>query len=112
LAASPQVKSNGRPPRILDQIIEMMFPLTALCRFNFDPRLFAIESVHNSKYKSGSDRDSDSPSYKGGRCGGSNNKSCNRELVWRDARLAKKRDDAGFDRRMDIGWQVERSFLR
>jgi hypothetical protein len=36
LAASPQIKSDSRPPRILDQIIEMMFPLSALGHFDFD----------------------------------------------------------------------------
>jgi ribosomal protein L13 len=36
LAASPQMKSNGSPPRILDHVIEMMLPFAALGRFNFD----------------------------------------------------------------------------
>jgi len=36
LAASPQMKSDSRPPRIFDQIIEMVFPLAALGHFDFD----------------------------------------------------------------------------
>jgi hypothetical protein len=50
LAASPQMKSDSRPPRILDQIIEIMFPLTALGHFDFDAGLLSVQSIDDAKY--------------------------------------------------------------
>jgi len=50
LAASPQMKSDSRPPRILDPIIEMMFPLAALGHFDFDARLLSVQSIDDTEY--------------------------------------------------------------
>jgi hypothetical protein len=52
LAASPQMKGNGQPPRVFDQIIEMMFPFPTLSRFDFDARLLSIQSIDDTKYES------------------------------------------------------------
>jgi len=84
------MKGNHCPPRILDQIIEMMLPLAALCGFNFDARLFPIQSVDNTKNESSEDSEADAANRK--RCGGtaSDYEACNRNLVWRDSRFAKK----------------------
>jgi len=51
LAASPQIKSDSQPPRILDQIIEMMFPLATLGGFNFDARQLSIQSIDDTKHQ-------------------------------------------------------------
>jgi len=44
------MKSDSRPPRILDPIIEMMFPLAALGHFDFDARLLSVQSIDDTKY--------------------------------------------------------------
>ncbi|PYJ44867.1 MAG: hypothetical protein DME85_14245, partial [Verrucomicrobia bacterium] len=53
LTASPQMESDRRPPRVFDQIIEMMFPLPMLRCFDFDAGLLSIESIDDAKYESG-----------------------------------------------------------
>jgi len=50
LAASPQMESESRPPRILDQIIEMVFPFPALGHLDFDARLLSVQSIDDTKY--------------------------------------------------------------
>jgi hypothetical protein len=55
LAASPQLKGDSRPPRILDQVIEMMLPLATLGGFNLDARLLSIQSIDDAKNESGED---------------------------------------------------------
>jgi hypothetical protein len=49
LTASPQTKGNSQPPRVFDQIIELMFPFPTLSRFDFDARLLSVQSVDNAK---------------------------------------------------------------
>src|SRR5437667_5645183 len=90
LAASPQIKRDSRPPRILDQIIEMMFPLAALGRFNFDARLLAVQSIDNTKYKSSEDSQPHAANRKGDGRAASNHQARNRNLVWRDLCFTKK----------------------
>src|SRR5260370_29423378 len=102
LAASPQVKSDGAPPRILDQAIEMMFPLSALGHFDFDARLLSIESIDDAKYESSEDSKPDAANDESCRRAASDNETCNRNLVWRDSRFAKKRDDCRFDRCVNV----------
>jgi hypothetical protein len=43
------MKSDSRPPRVLDKIIEMMFPFPTLGRFDFDTRLLSIQSIDDTK---------------------------------------------------------------
>jgi len=62
LTASPQIKSDSRPPRILDQIIEMMFPFAELGRFDFDARLFSVQSIDDTKHESSDDSEPDAAS--------------------------------------------------
>src|SRR6266853_196465 len=105
------MKGNSQPPRDFDQIIEMMFPLSALGHFDFDPRLLPVESIDDAKYKRGDDSEPDTAKCECDGCAASNDEARNRNLVWRDSRFAKKRDDCGFDRRVDVSGQVQRSFL-
>ncbi|PYK52163.1 MAG: hypothetical protein DME51_01215, partial [Verrucomicrobia bacterium] len=65
LAASPQMKGDSRPPRILDQIIEMMFPFAALGCFNFYARLLPIQSIDDTKNESSEDSQADPANRKG-----------------------------------------------
>jgi len=90
LAASPQIKSDSRPPRILDQMIEMMFPFAALSRLNFDARLLPIQSIDDTKNESSEDAEPDAANCKGRGSAASDYEACNRNLVWRDSRFAKK----------------------
>jgi len=90
LAASPQIKSDNRPPRILDQIIEMMLPLSALGHFDFDARLLSIQSINDAKNESGEDSKPDAANCKGRGRAASDDETRNRNLVRRDSRFAKK----------------------
>jgi len=90
LVALPQMKSDSRPPRILDQVIEMMFPFAALGRFNFDARLLPIQAIDDTKNESTEDSETDLANCKGRGRAASDYEACNRNLVWRDSRLAKK----------------------
>jgi len=111
LAAPPQLKSDGSPPRVLNKIIEMMFPFAALRCFDFDARLLSIQPIDDAKYESSEDSKPDPANHEGRRRAASDNETCNRNLIWCDSRFAKKRDDSRFDRRMEISRQVERSVL-
>jgi|SRR6266436_3691406 len=90
LAASPQMKSDSRPPRIFDQIIEMVFPLAALGHFDFDARLFPVQSIDDTKYESSKDSEDDTAKRERGGRAASDDEPCSRNLVWRDSRFAKK----------------------
>src|SRR5213594_4425088 len=105
------MKRDNHPPRILDQIIEMMFPLATLGGFNFDARQLSIQSIDDTKHQCSQDSEPDAAKHKSRSCAASDDKAHNRNLVWRDLRFAKKRDDCGFDRRVDVSGQVQRSFL-
>jgi len=90
LTASPQMKSDRCPPRVFDQIIEMMFPLATLGGFNFYARLLSIESIDDAKNESGNDA---KPGMAKCECCGraaSDDETRNRNLVRRDSGLAKK----------------------
>jgi hypothetical protein len=102
LAASPQMESDRRPPRIFDHIIEMMFPLPVLGRFNLYARLLSIQSIDDAKYESSEDSKPDPANDEGHRRAASDNEICNRNLVWCDSRFAKKRDDCRFDRCVNV----------
>src|SRR5205823_9407947 len=104
LAASPQMESDRCPPRVFDQIIEMMFPLPTLRCFDFDARLLSIESIDDAKYESCENSKPDPAKHQGCRRAASDNEPCNCNLIRCDSRLAKKRDDCRFDRRMQISW--------
>jgi hypothetical protein len=89
LTASPQMKGDRRPPRILDHIIEMMFPLATLGGLNFDARLLSIQPIDDAKYESSDDPEPDPAKYERRRGAASDNKTCNRNLIRCDSRLAK-----------------------
>src|SRR5207247_11468404 len=89
----------------------MMFPLPALGHFDFDTRLLPVESINDAKYESSEDSESDTANCERNGGAAADDKAHNRNLVWRDLRFAKKRDDCGFDRRVDVSGQVQRSFL-
>jgi len=112
LAASPQIKRDNHPPRILDQIIEMMFPLATLGGFNFDARLLPVQSIDDTKYESSDDSEPDVASCEGCGRAATDDKTSNRNLVWRDSRFAKKRDNCRFDWSVNVSGQVECSILR
>jgi hypothetical protein len=84
------MKGDRRPPRVLDQIIEMMFPLSALSHFDFDARLLSIQPIDDAKYESSEDSEPDTANRERRRPAASDNETCNRNLVWRDSRFAKK----------------------
>src|SRR4029450_8515012 len=111
-AASPQLKSDGRPPRILEQIVEMMFPFAELGRFDFDARLLSVQSIDDTKYESGEDSETGIAECECRGRAASDDETSNRNLVWRDSRFAKKRDDCRFDRCVNVSGQVECSILR
>jgi len=90
LAASPQLKSDSRPPRILDQIIEMMFPLAAPGHFDFDARLLSVQSIDDTKYESSEDSKPDTAKRERRGRAASDDETCHRNLVRRDSRFAKK----------------------
>jgi len=68
----------------------MMFPFAALGRFNFDACLLSVESIDDAKYQSGEDSEPDAANCKGRGRAASDYEACNRNLVWRDSRFAKK----------------------
>jgi len=84
------MKSDSRPPRILDQIIEIMFPFAALGRFDFDARLLSIESIDDAKYEGSEDSKPDPTNDEGHGRTAPDDKAHNRDLVWCDSRFAKK----------------------
>jgi len=90
LAASPELKGNGEPPRVFDQIIEMMFPFPAFSRFDFDARLLSIESVDDAKYESSEDSEPDAANHERRSRAATDDETYDRNLVWRDSRFAKK----------------------
>jgi len=90
LAASPQIKSDSRPPRILDQIIEVMFPLSALGHFDFDARLLSVQSIDDTKYESSEDSEPDTAKRERHSRPASYDETGNRNLVRCDSRFAKK----------------------
>jgi len=90
LAASPQMKRDNHPPRILDQIIEMMFPLATLGGFNFDARLLPVQSIDDTKYEGSENSKTHVANCKSCGRAQSDDEACNRNLVWRDSGFAKK----------------------
>src|SRR6188472_3997553 len=106
------MKGNGQPPRVFDQIIEMMFPFPTLSRFDFDARLLSIQSIDDTKYESSDDSEPDVAKRECRGRAASDDETSNRNLVWRDSRFAKERDDCRFDWRVNVSGQVECSILR
>src|SRR5207245_796814 len=102
LAASPQKESDRCPPRIFDHIIEMMFPLPVLGRFNLYARLLSIQSIDDAECDSCDDSEPDTANYECNDRRAPDDKARNRNLVWRDSRFAKKRDDCRFDRCVNV----------
>jgi len=83
------MKGNGCPPRVLDDVIEMMFPFATLGGLNFDARLLSIQPVDDAKYEGSEDSD---PGITKCECRGraaSDNEACNRNLIRCDSRFAK-----------------------
>src|SRR5438067_8331599 len=90
----------------------MVFPLATLGGFNFYARLLSIQSIDDAKNKSSEDSEPDAAKRE---CRGrtaSDNETSNRNLVWRDSRFAKKRDECRFDWSVNVSGQVECSILR
>jgi hypothetical protein len=106
------MKGNGQPPRVFYQIIEMMFPFPTLSRFDFDTRELSIQSIDDAKYESGEDCEPDLANHKRRGRDATDDETSNRNLVWRDSRFAKKRDDCRFDWSVNVSGQVECSILR
>src|SRR5436190_19646295 len=90
LTASPQMKSDPCPPRVFDQVIEMMFPLPAFRCFDFDAGLLSIEPIDDAKHESCENSKAGPASYERCRRAASDNETCNRNLIRCDSRLAKK----------------------
>ena len=89
-----------------------MFPFAALGRFDFDARLFSVQSIDDTKYESSEDSEPDAAKRECRGRAASDDETSNRNLVWRDSRFAKKRDDCRFDWSVNVSGQVECSILR
>src|SRR5262249_61915188 len=90
----------------------MMFPFPKVRCFDFDARLLSVQSINDTKYESSEDSE---PHAAKRECRGraaSDDETSNRNLVWRDSRFAKKRDDCRFDRCVNVSGQVVCSILR
>jgi len=90
----------------------MVFPFAAFGCFNFDARELSIESIDDTERESSEQSHPDVAKHKGSSRAATDDESCNRNLVWRDSRFAKNRDNCGFDRCVNVSLQVERSLLR
>src|SRR6266496_2595626 len=90
----------------------MMFPFAALGHFDFDAGLLPVESINDAKYESSEDSESDTAKCECDGCAASNDETHNRDLVWRDSRFTKKRNDCVFYRGVNVSRQIERSFSR
>src|SRR5437762_5569157 len=106
------MKSDSRPPRVLDKIIEMMFPFPVLGRFDFDARLLSVQSIDDTKSKRSDDSEPDAAQRECRGRAATDDETSNRNYVWRDSRFAKKRDDCRFDWSVNVSRQVECSILR
>src|SRR5436190_2578765 len=106
------MKSDSRPPRVLDKIIEMMFPFPVLGRFDFDARLLSVQSIDDTKSKRSDDSEPDAAQRECRGRAATDDETSNRNFVWRDSRFAKKRDDCRFDWSVNVSGQVECSILR
>src|SRR5438876_10903557 len=90
----------------------MMFPFAALGGFDFHARLLSVQSIDDAKYKRSDDSEADTAKCECNGSAASNDETHNRDLIWRDSRFAKKRDDCVFYRGVNVSRQIERSFLR
>jgi len=90
----------------------MVFPFSAFGRFNFDPRELSIESIDDTERKSCDESHPDMAKHKSRSCRTTDDEACNRNLVWRDSRFAKKRDYRGLDWRVDVSWKIQSALLR
>src|SRR5881392_4079947 len=81
----------------------MMFPFAELGRFDFDARLFSVQSIDDTKYESSEDSEPDAAKRECRGRAASDDETSNRNLVWRDSR---------FDRCVNVSGQVECSILR
>src|SRR5436309_2188908 len=89
----------------------MMFPFAELGRFDFDARLFSVQSIDDTKYESSEDSEPDAAKRECRGRAASDDETSNRNLVWRDSRFAKKRDDCRFDWSVNVSGQIECSIL-
>jgi len=89
----------------------MVFPFSVFCGLNFYARLLPIQTIDDTKNKSGNDSQANAARHKGYRGTASDDKSCDRNLVWCNSRFAKERDYRSFDWRVNVSRQVERSIL-
>src|SRR5438876_9856402 len=90
----------------------MMFPFAALGRFDFDARLRSVQSIDDTKYKRSDDSEPDAAKRECRGRAACDDETSNRNLVWRDSRFAKKRDDCRYDRCVNVSGQVECPVLR
>src|SRR5262249_13675697 len=112
LGALPQMKGDGDPPRVLNQIIEMMFPFPAFGSFNFDARELSIQSIDDTESDGSEDSQPDAAKRKRCSRNATDDESCNRNLVGRDSRFAKERDYRRFNWRVDMSGKIQGAFLR
>src|SRR6266513_3150304 len=89
----------------------MVFPFPVFGGFNFDARELSIYSIDDAEREGSEDSQPDAAKRKRGSRAATDDESCNRNLVWRDWRFAKERDNRGFDRRVKVSRQIERSVL-
>jgi hypothetical protein len=68
----------------------MMFPLSVLSHFDFDPRLLSVQSINDAKYESSEDSKPDTAKRERRGRPASYDETGNRNLVRCDSRFAKK----------------------
>src|ERR1700751_3399962 len=90
----------------------MVFPFSVFGRFNFDPRELSIESIDDTERESSDESQPHMAKHKSGSRHTTDDESCNRNLVWRDSRFAKKRDYRGLDWRVDVSGKIQGALLR
>src|SRR4029453_5907281 len=89
----------------------MMLPLATLGRFDFDARLLPVQSIDDTKYKSGKDSQTNAACDKSHGSTASDDQSGNGNLVWRDSCFTEKCDNSRFDRCVKVSRQIKRPFL-
>src|SRR5262249_50530034 len=90
----------------------MVLPFAAFSGFNFDARELSIQSIDDAKDQSCENAEPDPTEHKRRGGAATDDKAGNRNLIGRDSRSAKARDDCGLDWRMNVGGKIQGAVLR
>src|SRR5262249_61243961 len=90
----------------------MVLPFAAFSGFNFDARELSIQSIDDAKDQSCENAEPDPTEHKRRGGAATDDKAGSRNLIGRDSRSAKTRDDCGLDWRMNVGGEIKGAVLR